>query len=102
MQRAMTPAADMRETAPVDELVTGCGRDQQVTGGRACEGCPQPLERVRVVAARHATVCRVELERSLVAFHGPGAIAQVLQIAAGREPELADAVLRIRRTRAND
>src|SRR4051812_29705037 len=96
MQRTVAAAADVVEAAPVDELVTGRGRHEQVAGGRAGERRPQALERVRVAAARDALIVRVELERALVALDRPAAAAQVAQVASRREAQLADALSGVR------
>src|SRR3954451_4714234 len=92
----------MVELSPVDELVTGGRRHEQITRARARQRGPQTLERIGVIAAAHAAIGRVELERALVTIHRPAAAAQVAQVAARRETQLADSLAGVGRAGPHD
>ena len=91
MQRAVRAAADVVRAPPVQELPAGCGGGEHLARGPAAQRGPDAAERVRVARGPHAAVARVEREHVEVAFHAPALPAQVGEVAARRETQLAAA-----------
>src|SRR2546426_837497 len=75
--------------APVDELVPGRGRQQDVTRGPAAERGPDPRERVGILRRGQLAVADLGGQRAELALDAPGTPSLVAQLAARSEAQLA-------------
>src|SRR5436189_5339902 len=78
----------MVRTAPVDELVSRSGRQQDVAGRLAGERRPDPGESIGVIRGQQPPVSDRGAERGEIPVDAPAAAAEIDKIAARREAEL--------------
>ena len=86
----MAAAADVVGSAPVDELVSGGRRAQEVARPSAGKCRPQPPQRIGVGAAPHLPVLGHQAQHAIVALDAPALAAGVLELSAWRESQLAE------------
>src|SRR5579875_3346353 len=89
VQGAVTAAAEVVGASPVDKLIARRRRQKQLARVRAVQRRPDARERVRVLGSEEATILESRGERVEIPLDAPPSAAQVVELPAGREAQLA-------------